>query len=128
MRGYLALLSAIGLEVFGTLSLKFAALGTLPLGWLLTALCVGGSYVLLSLAFRHIPVAVAFALWEVVGLLLITLLGFVLLGESLSATQSAALLLLGAGAYLLHRGVRREAPAESQTAGPQTAEPQEASA
>ena len=35
MRGYVALLSAVGLEVFGTFTLKFASLGQLPLGWLL---------------------------------------------------------------------------------------------
>ena len=109
MRGYFALLSAIGLEVFGTLSLKFASLGQLhlaglPLGWLLSALCVGGSYILLSRSFRHIPVALAFAVWEAVGLALITLLGFWLLGESLSRVQLLALLGMGLGVYLLHRG------------------------
>lgn len=104
MRGYFALILAVGLEVFGTLSLKFASLGQLPLGWLLTALCVGGSYVLLSLAFRKIPVAVAFAVWEAAGLALVTVLGFVLLGESLTPPKMLALLGLGLGAYLLHHG------------------------
>lgn len=104
MRGYLALISAVGLEVFGTLSLKFASLGQLPLGWLLTAVCVAASYVLLSVAFRGIPVALAFAVWEAAGLALVTLFGFVMLGEMLTPLKGAALLGLGLGAYLLHRG------------------------
>lgn len=104
MRGYLALLSAVGLEVFGTLTLKFASLGQLPLGWLLTAACVAGSYVLLSLSFRRIPVAVAFAVWEAAGLALVTVLGFFLLGEVLTPVKVMALLGLGLGTYLLHRG------------------------
>ncbi|WP_135228899.1 DMT family transporter [Deinococcus fonticola] len=106
MRGYFALLFAVGLEVFGTLSLKFASLGQLPLGWLLTALCIAGSYVLLSVSFRRIPVAVAFAVWEAAGLALVTLLGFVLLHEALTPLKVAALLGLGAGAFLLHRGTQ----------------------
>lgn len=114
MRGYVALLSAVGLEVFGTLSLKFASLGQLPLGWLLTALCIAGSYVLLSISFRRIPVAVAFAVWEAAGLALVSVLGFVLLGEVLTPVKAAALLGLGVGAYLLHKGTHiqgREAQA-----------------
>ncbi len=106
MRGYFALLTAVGFEVFGTLSLKFASLGQLPLGWLLTAACVVASYMLLSISFRRIPVAVAFAVWEAAGLALITVLGFVLLGETLTPVKGLALLGLGAGAYLLHRGSR----------------------
>lgn len=117
MRAWTALLSAVGLEVFGTLSLKYTALGGLtllglPLGVLLTALCVGASYVLLSLAFRRIPVAVAFAVWEAAGLALVTLLGAVLLGEHLTLPGTLALGGLGLGAWLLHRGTRAPAAGE----------------
>ena len=108
MRGYVALLSAVGLEVFGTFTLKFASLGQLPLGWLLTALCIAGSYLLLSISFRRIPVAVAFAVWEAAGLALVTVLGFVLLGEALTPLKAAALLGPGTGAYLLHKGTQEE--------------------
>lgn len=77
MRAWTALFAAIALEVTGTLSLKLFAFdqGQLPLTFLLLA----GSYWLLAQAFRQIPVAVAFAVWEATGLLLITLLGAALL-------------------------------------------------
>ncbi|MDO4246169.1 MAG: SMR family transporter [Deinococcus sp.] len=102
MRAWPALFAAIALEVTGTLSLKLFASQSwqLPLTYVLLA----ASYVLLAQAFRRIPVAVAFAVWEAAGLLLITLLGTVLLGEHLTPKQGLALLGLMAGAALLHRG------------------------
>ncbi|GGI72564.1 DMT family transporter [Deinococcus wulumuqiensis] len=104
MRAWTALFAAIALEVTGTLSLKLFAFdqGQLPLTFLLLA----GSYWLLAQAFRQIPVAVAFAVWEATGLLLITLLGAALLGEHLQPLQLLALGGLLLGAALLHRGTR----------------------
>lgn len=109
MRAWTALIAAVALEVFGTLSLKFASLGGFPLGAVLTGLCIAGSYVLLAQAFKRIPVAVAFAVWEAAGLALVTLLGVLLLGEALTPLRGLALLGLGAGAWLLHRGTRHPA-------------------
>ena len=107
MRAWIALIAAVALEVFGTMTLKFASLGQFPLGMVVTALCIATSYVLLAQAFKRIPVAVAFAVWEAAGLALITLLGVVLLGESLSPLQGLALLGLLGGAWLLHTGTRK---------------------
>ena len=95
--------------VLGLLSLLLAAV-IATTGWLLTALCIAGSYLLLSISFRRIPVAVAFAVWEAAGLALVTVLGFVLLGEALTPLKAAALLGLGTGAYLLHKGTQEGQP------------------
>ncbi|PNY80142.1 DMT family transporter [Deinococcus koreensis] len=109
MRAWIALIAAVALEVFGTMTLKLASLGEFPLGAALTGLCIAGSYVLLAQAFKRIPVAVAFAVWEAAGLALVTLLGALLLGEALTPLRSVALLGLVAGAWLLHRGTRHPA-------------------
>lgn len=111
MRGWFALLFAVGLEVFGTLSLKFASLGQFPLGHVLTVLCVAASYVLLAQAFKRIPVALAFAIWEAFGLILVTLLGSVLLGEHLTPIRTLALVGLMLGVWLLHRATHETAGA-----------------
>ena len=104
MRAWLALFSAIAFEVTGTLTLKLSALGHYSYGILITYLFLALSYALLSVAFRHIPVAVAFAVWEAAGLALVTVAGVVLLGEHLSPVRLLALLGLGVGAWLLHGG------------------------
>lgn len=111
MRAWFALLSAVILEVTGTLCLKFASLGNFPLGAAVMAVCVAASYVLLAQAFRRIPVAVAFAVWEAAGLVLISALGVLLLGEALTPTRVLALLGLLVGAALLHHGTRDTTPA-----------------
>ena len=108
MRAWTALFAAIALEATGTLFLKLFAAHSWQLP--LTYVFLAASYVLLAQAFRRIPVAVAFAVWEAAGLLLITLLGSVLLGEHLTPTQGLALLGLMTGAALLHRG-SHETPA-----------------
>ncbi|ULH15146.1 SMR family transporter [Deinococcus sp. KNUC1210] len=104
MRAWLALFSAIACEVTGTLALKLFGVHTPWLAAAVTGGTVVLSYLLLSLAFRRIPVAVAFAVWEALGLALVTLLGATLLGEHLRAPQVLALLGLLLGARLLHLG------------------------
>lgn len=107
MRSWIALFTAITFEVTGTLSLKLFSMNTSitpGLELLITYAFLAASYVLLSKAFRQIPVAVAFAVWEAVGLVLISGLGVVLLGEHLTPTHLLALVGLLLGATLLHRG------------------------
>ena len=48
--------------------------------------------------------AVAFAVWEAAGLLLVTVAGALLLNETLSPLRLLALLGLAQGAWLLHDG------------------------
>lgn len=108
MRAWTALLCAIALEVTGTLSLKVFTSGAAGPGLelILTYALLAASYVLLSRAFRQIPVAVAFAVWEAAGLILITGLGALILGEHLTPTQLGALIALSLGAALLHHGTQ----------------------
>ena len=49
---------------------------------MITSVFLTLSYALLALAFKRIPVAVAFAVWEAVGLLLVTVAGALVLNES----------------------------------------------
>lgn len=104
MRAWLALFCAIAFEVIGTLTLKLSALNHHAAGFLVTSVFLALSYALLALAFKRIPVAVAFAVWEAAGLALVTLAGVLLLDETLSPLRLLALLGLALGAWLLHSG------------------------
>ena len=104
MRAWLALFCAIAFEVIGTLTLKLSALNHHAAGFLVTSVFLALSYALLALAFKRIPVAVAFAVWEAAGLALVTLAGVLLLDETLSPLRLLALLGLALGAWLLHGG------------------------
>lgn len=117
MRSWIALFTAITFEVTGTLSLKLFSMHTPGLELIITYAFLAASYVLLSKAFRQIPVAVAFAVWEAVGLVLISGLGVLLLGEHLTPTHLLALVGLLLGATLLHRGTvgHESAPAPRPT-------------
>lgn len=106
MRAWIALFSAIACEVMGTLALKLFGLETPWLAAAVTGSFIVLSYLLLSLAFRRIPVAVAFAIWEAVGLALITLLSVWLLGDYLMPMHLLALGSLLVGAWLLHSGTQ----------------------
>lgn len=110
MRAWLALFSAIACEVTGTLALKVLGVTTPVLAAAITGGAIVLSYLLLSLAFRRIPVAVAFAVWEALGLVLVTVLGVTLLGEQLGGVQLLALGGLLLGAWLLHSGTQSRAP------------------
>lgn len=114
MRAWIALFSAIACEVTGTLALKLFGLQTPWLAAAVTGSSIVLSYLLLSLAFRRIPVAMAFAVWEAVGLVAITLLGVWLLGDSLTGPQLLALGGLLLGARLLHGGTQ---PRQAQAGG-----------
>ncbi|EYB67818.1 small multidrug resistance protein [Deinococcus phoenicis] len=110
MRAWIALFSAIACEVTGTLALKLFGVHTPWLAAAVTGSSIVLSYLLLSLAFRRIPMAVAFAVWEAVGLALITLLGVWLLGDHLTPVQLLALGGLLLGARMLHGGTRTQHP------------------
>ncbi|GGB70276.1 multidrug efflux SMR transporter [Deinococcus soli (ex Cha et al. 2016)] len=123
MRAWLYLLTAIALEVSGTLSLKH--LHDQPLTHtLLTYAQLTGAFYLLSRAFRQIPVAVAFATWEALGLLSLTVLGATLLGEHLPPTHLLALGGLLLGSALLSRGTRHPTTGQPTTDAQPTADAQ----
>lgn len=121
MRAWLYLLTAIALEVSGTLSLKH--LHDQPLTRaLLTYAQLTGAFYLLSRAFRRIPVAVAFATWEALGLLSLTVLGAILLGEHLPRTHLLALGGLLLGSALLGHGTHHPATRQPATDTPPPAD------
>lgn len=93
----LLLVAAIGIEVAATSLLPRAAGFTDPL-W--TAIVVAGyfsSLWMLALVVRTIPVSVAYAVWAGVGTATVAVIGFTVLGESMSWLKAASVGLIVLG-------------------------------
>ncbi len=108
---WLALAGAVAIEVVATTAMKHAALSGAVLIHALTFGGIAASYLLLGLAVQGIPLALAYAVWEAVGLVLVAAAGVVLFGEHLSPARLACFAGVLAGALLLERGMH--APAEA---------------
>jgi len=105
---WLFMAGAVLLEVVGTLVMKLSQNG----GWLLSPgvglvvmfVLVALSYLCLSQAVRGLPVGVAYAFWEGLGLTLITLVSVLVLGEKMNLVRFCALVAILVGAILVHHG------------------------
>lgn len=101
---WLVLLAAIAVEIVATAALKSVVsapwlLGVLPL------LLIGLSFALLSIALRVIPMAVAYAVWEGLGIVGIAVTGHLVFGEHLTPGRIAALGAILAGIVLIEAGI-----------------------
>lgn len=96
MLQWCALILAIITEVVGTTMLKIVGQNESAGGYVFLLAMIGLSYFLLSKAIVKIPLSVAYATWEGMGLIAITGIGCVLFNEGLSGTK-----ILGVGAVLV---------------------------
>lgn len=103
MKAWVFLLLAIVSEVAGTSALKFFAHEAF-LSYGVMAGLIGVSYYCMALACVRIPVGVAYAMWEVLGVICIVLVGVVGFGEVLSLYQKLGLALGIGGIILINLG------------------------
>ena len=68
------------------------------------------SYISLARSTTGLPVGVAFAFWEGLGLVLVTISGFFILGEELSWQRCLGLACVLCGALLVNRGTSHGEP------------------
>lgn len=101
---WLLLALAIGFEVTGTLSMKWSTESGHPAGLYFMLVMIACSYISLSIAIKKIALGVAYAMWEGVGIVLITFFSVLLFNETLSVTKLAGLGLLIAGITLIKLG------------------------
>lgn len=93
-------------EVAFAMSMKYSEGFTRPLPTVITIVGVIGGIAFLTLALKTLPVSVAYPIWTAVGTLGTVILGFVLLGESLSALKivSATAIVFGVAGFKLSAG------------------------
>lgn len=106
---WILLALAIATEITGTLSMKWASVSDGNTGFILMLVMITLSYILLSFAVKKIALGVAYALWEGIGILFITLFSVLLFDEALSAMKIAGLATLVLGIVLIKSGTRKPA-------------------
>lgn len=103
---WILLALAIATEITGTLSMKWASVGNGNAGFILMLVMITLSYIFLSFAVKDC-LGVAYALWEGIGILFITIFSVLLFDEALSTMKIAGLLTLVAGIVLIKSGTRK---------------------
>ena len=96
------LLLAIITEVLGSSFLKLAQ--SMSYGFLVTAFFICVSYYFIGLAIKQISVSVAYAMWEVLGVICIVLIGIWYFDENLAIVQYAGIVCAVVGILLINFG------------------------
>ncbi|MCM0019828.1 MAG: multidrug efflux SMR transporter [Tagaea sp.] len=84
-------------EVTFAMSMKYSEGFTKPLATAVTVVAVVLGITFLTLAMKTLPVSVAYPIWTAVGTLGTVVLGYLFLGEALTALKAISALLIIAG-------------------------------
>jgi small multidrug resistance pump len=101
-RAWIYLGIAIVAEVIATSALKAAAGFSRPGPSAIVVVGYGISFYFLSLTLQTIPVGVTYAIWSGVGIVLITLVAWLIYGQALDAAAILGLALITAGVIVLN--------------------------
>lgn len=96
------LLVAIAAEIVGTTALKASEGFTRVAPSLITIVGYGLAFYCLSLALRTIPVGIAYAVWSGVGIVAISVIGYLVFKQTLDAAALAGIGLIVAGVIVLN--------------------------
>lgn len=99
---YTVLVIAIVFEVLGTSAMQAAQHFTRLTPTVLMVLCYAVAFFFLSYALRYIPVGIAYALWSGLGIVLISIAGYVVFGQKLDLPAILGLGLIIAGVLVLN--------------------------
>jgi spermidine export protein MdtJ len=111
VRYWLFMVAAIVTEVIGTVAMKYGAQqGSHAVGLTVMFVMLVLSYTSLAMAIKRIPLAVAYGMWESLGLVLITLCSAWLFAEDLKPVKLVAIGLIITGIVLLERGTVEAPP------------------
>lgn len=105
MKQWCMLALAIIAEVMGTTLLKLVGQSESVVGYVILLALIGLSYVLLSKAVVKIPLSVAYAAWEGMGLIAVTAIGCILFNEGLPPVKILGVTAILAGILLLKHGM-----------------------
>lgn len=101
---WILLALAIAAEITGTLSMKWSSVSDDNLGYIFMLFMIALSYILLSFSVKKIALGVAYAMWEGIGILFITLFSVLLFDESISVLKIIGLTTLVVGIALIKSG------------------------
>lgn len=99
---YGALLLAILCEVTATTFLQKSEQFTRLAPSVITIIGYGGAFYFLSICLKVIPVGIAYAIWSGLGIVLISLVGYFLIGQKLDLAALIGLALIVAGVLVIN--------------------------
>lgn len=102
MPPFLTLALAIVFEVIATTMLKAADGFTRMVPSTIVVLGYAGAFYFLSLTLKTIPVGIAYAIWSGVGIVLVSILGWVLYGQKLDMPAVLGMGLIIAGVLVIN--------------------------
>ena len=88
MKHVYMLFAAIALEVTGTTFMKFSVMHEWFIGYPVMLLLMGFSYFCLSKAVKKIPISVAYAVWEGIGLMGTAFIAWIIFNEANAAAKT----------------------------------------
>ncbi|MEQ8286151.1 quaternary ammonium compound efflux SMR transporter SugE [Thalassospira sp.] len=98
---WIALIIAGVLEVCWASGLKYSEGFTKPVPTIFTLVTMAGSFWLLALAMRTIPLGTAYAIWTGIGAVGAVIFGIMVLGESANIGRLIAICLILSGIVML---------------------------
>jgi len=99
---------AIVAEITGTLSMKWSSVNESNMGYIFMLVMIAVSYIFLAFSVKKIALGVAYAMWEGIGILFITLFSVMLFDESISPLKILGLTTLVIGIALIKSGTREK--------------------
>lgn len=112
---WMLLAMAIVAEIIGTLSMKWSSVSDNNTGYIFMLVMITLSYILLSFSVKRIALGVAYAMWEGIGILFITLFSVLLFDESISPLKITGLTTLVVGIALIKSGTCQKKPRKEKS-------------
>lgn len=106
---YLILGASIVMEVIGTSALHASQQFTRPAQGVLAVVCYALALAGVSVALRHMPMGIVYAIWSGAGIVLITLIGRAVFGQRLDPAALLGIALIFIGMVVLY-GFSRDLP------------------
>ena len=107
MKHVYMLFAAIALEVTGTTFMKFSVMHEWPIGYPVMLAAMACSYFCLSKAVKKIPISVAYAVWEGLGLAGTALMAWLIFNESMPPQKLFAFAIILIGLTMVKNGTAR---------------------
>ena len=99
---YILLISAVFLEVAGTLLLPTTNNFSRVLPTVIMACCYLGSFFLLTFVIKVVPISIVYATWSGLGVFTVSILGYFLFGQGLSWQIIFGLFLIVIGVIIVN--------------------------
>lgn len=104
MNGKYMLLLAISLEVIGTATMKFLITHGHVSGYAAMLAFIALSYFCLSKAVKTIPISLAYATWEALGLVGTVFIAWFIFQETMNVQKLCAILVILSGLFMIKKG------------------------